>query len=120
MDASHLSWNAAYKSAVRRVATSLKWEGGSITSAKAKGPLNSKGLSPWLAYLYKQHLVTLMFVSMREGSPHFWGLLSLEFRLAPFFHVHTHVFFYMREEFSPKVKVIPFPLDVYNNGTEQK
>jgi hypothetical protein len=118
LDASHLlSWNAAYKSAVRRLATCLKWEVGSITSAKAKGLLNSKGLSPWLAYLYMQLLVTLVYVSMREGSPSIWGLLSLEFRLAPFFHAHTHIFFHMREEFSPKVRVIPFPLDVYNNGS---
>ena len=67
LDASHVSWDAAYKSVVRRLATCLKWEGGSITSAKAKGPLNIKGLSLWLAYRYMQLLVTHVYVSMIEG-----------------------------------------------------
>jgi hypothetical protein len=54
VDASHVYWDAAYQSVVRRVATCLKWEVGSLTSAKAKGPLNSKGLALWLAYIYMQ------------------------------------------------------------------
>jgi len=58
LDASHLSWDAAYKSVVRSLATCLKWEVGALTSAKAKGPVNIKGLSLWLAYLYMQLLVT--------------------------------------------------------------
>jgi len=44
---------------VRRLATCLKWEGGSITSDKAKGSLNIKGLSLCGAYLYKHALVGL-------------------------------------------------------------
>jgi len=57
MDASHLYWKAADQSVMRSLATCLKWEVGSFTSAKAKGPLNIKGLSFWLAYLYMQLFV---------------------------------------------------------------
>jgi hypothetical protein len=52
---------------MRRLATCLKWEVGVLTSAKANGPLNIKGLSLWLAYIYMQLLVTHVYVSMIEG-----------------------------------------------------
>lgn len=52
---------------MKRLATCLKWEVGALTSAKAKGPLNIKGLSLWLAYIYMQLLVTHVYVSMIEG-----------------------------------------------------
>ena len=86
-------------------------------SAKAKGPLNSKGLSPWLAYLYMQHLVTLVFVSMREGSPSILGIAELRVPIGAFFSCSHTCLIPHEKKFSPKVKVIPFPLDVYNNGT---
>jgi hypothetical protein len=54
---------------------------------------------------------------MREGSPSLLRIAELRVPIGAFFHVHTHVFFHMREDFSPKVKVITYPLDVYNNGT---
>ena len=44
--------------------TCLKSEVGSLTSDKAKGPLNIKGLSLCLAYIYMQHLVTHVYATL--------------------------------------------------------
>jgi len=58
---------------VRRWATCLKWEVGALTSDKAQGPLNNKGLSLYLAYLYMQLLVTLglhLITKLRKRMRH--------------------------------------------------
>ncbi len=62
---------------MRRLATCLKWEVGALTSAKANGPLNIKGHSLWLAYIYMQLLVTHVYVSMIEGISLNLGIAEL-------------------------------------------